>query len=366
MKLNEKARQHAESCRFCWMCHHICPVGSATGHERSTPRARALGLSLVARGAIEAREIAENLYECALCGACSEFCTTGWDPVMFTRDARLRAALDGILPPAVQTLVDRALTEGSAYGNELTDEALKAAIARHEDKTATLFFLGSDARYIAPGEAVKAIRLLEAAGEHFTVLLNEPESGAQLDFLIGRADETKRQMAKCAEALNAFDTVVFYEPADAAAVRRAWGEVGVEKSFSAQTFTSRLADLTGEGKLKAAKQSRAVAFQDPYALARDLDEINEARGVIAAAATLSELHLNRKETVWAGSPLMARYLPDVVKKIAARRIEDARRIGIKTLVTASVAENTALKSVAQEDVEILSLEDLLLNEEKKC
>ena len=47
------------------MCRHICPVGNATGQERNTARARALGLSLVVRGAMELKDVVYNLYECA-------------------------------------------------------------------------------------------------------------------------------------------------------------------------------------------------------------------------------------------------------------------------------------------------------------
>ena len=77
MNMSEKCKQHVDSCRFCWMCHHICPIGNATGHERSTARARALGISLVNRGAIEPEEIMDNIYECATCGACVRDCVTG-------------------------------------------------------------------------------------------------------------------------------------------------------------------------------------------------------------------------------------------------------------------------------------------------
>ena len=53
MELSAKAREHIESCRFCWMCHHVCPIGIATGLERNSVRARAMSLSLVARDAID-------------------------------------------------------------------------------------------------------------------------------------------------------------------------------------------------------------------------------------------------------------------------------------------------------------------------
>ena len=95
MMMSDKSKEHVEACRFCWMCHHICPIGNATGHERSTARARALGLSLVNREAIELSEVMDNVYECSFCGACVHDCTTGWDPVMFTKETRLLAAMEG-------------------------------------------------------------------------------------------------------------------------------------------------------------------------------------------------------------------------------------------------------------------------------
>ena len=53
MNLSEKSRQNIDSCRFCWMCRHICPIGNATGQERNTARARAMILSMVNRGSVE-------------------------------------------------------------------------------------------------------------------------------------------------------------------------------------------------------------------------------------------------------------------------------------------------------------------------
>ena len=116
MIMSEKCKQHVDSCRFCWMCHHICPIGNATGQERNTARARALGISLVNRGAMDLSEIVDNVYECATCGACVHDCTTGWDPVMFTKETRLQAALDGKLPGYIANLVENCLTTGNAYG----------------------------------------------------------------------------------------------------------------------------------------------------------------------------------------------------------------------------------------------------------
>lgn len=360
MIMSEKSKKHVDSCRFCWMCHHICPIGNATGQERNTARARALGISLVNREAIDLSEIVDNVYECATCGACVHVCVTGWDPVMFTKETRLQAALDGKLPPYIAVLVENCLTCGNAYGKTEICAELAAAAAAHSAKTDTLLYLGADAVYMVPEQAVKAIRVLEKAGVEFTVLTQEPASGAQLDFLIGAANETKEQMTACAAAFNEFKTVVVYDPADAKAVKQTYGEYGVETAAKVVTYTGFVAALVRDNKLELERSEKTVVFQDPYQLARDLGETEEAREIIMNCAVLGEMLLNRDETVWAGNILMAQYMPDVMKKVAARRIFNAKTIGVNTIVTASVSEYASLKAVA-EDVEILSLEDLILD-----
>ena len=359
MIMSEKCKQHVDSCRFCWMCHHICPVGNASGQERSTARARALGISLVNREAIDLSEIMDNIYECATCGGCVSVCVTGWDPVMFTKETRLQAALDGKLPDYIMTLVANCLESGNAYGKTEICEKLSEAIAKHSDKKDTLLFLGTDARYMACKQAVKAIEVLEKAGVDFSVLNDEKDSGAQLDFLIGAANETKEQMQKCADALSAFKTVVVYDPNDAKTIKQIYKEYGIECSANVVTYTSFVAALLKDGKLEPKNSGKAVVFQDPFQLSRDLGETEDAREIITEYAVLGEMLLNREETVWAGNILMSQYIPEIIKKVAERRIFNAKSIGADTIVTASVSEYVALNSVAQ-DVEILSIEDLIL------
>lgn len=361
MIMSEKSKQHVDACRFCWMCHHVCPIGNATGQERNTARARALGISLVNREAIDLSEIMDNIYECCTCGACVHTCVTGWDPVMFTKETRLQAALEGKLPDYVMTLVENCLNTGNAYGKTATCENLTAAIKAHSDKKDILLLLGVDAKFMACKQALKAIKVLEKSGVDFTVLENEPASGAQLDFLIGAANETKAQMEICAKALSEYKTVVVYDPNDAKAVKQLYKEYGIEVAANVVTYTSFVAALLRDGKIEANRSDKAVVFQDPYQLSRDLEETEEAREIIMSYAVLGEMLLNRDETVWAGNILMAQYMPEVIKKVSARRIFNAKSVGATTIVTASVSEYASLKAVA-EDVEILSLEDLILGE----
>jgi Fe-S oxidoreductase len=280
---------------------------------------------------------------------------------MFTKEVRLQAAMEDKLPEYINTLVDNCFDFGNAYGKTAVCEKLAVAISLHGAPTDTLFVLGADARYMACEQGRKAINVLEAAGVSFTVLADEPASGAQLDFLIGAAEETKEQMNAAAKVMNGYKTVVIYDPADAKVIKQGYGAYGIELECQARTYTSFLAELVKSGALKGENSGKTVVFQDPFQLSRDLEETEEAREVISAYANLDEMLLNRAATVWAGNILMAQYMPKVIKLVAERRIFNAKSVGKTAIVTASVSEYTALKSVEQNDVEILSIVDLILS-----
>lgn len=360
--MSEKSKQHVESCRFCWMCHHICPIGNATGLERNTARARALGLSLVNRGAIALSEVIDNIYECACCGACVKECVTGWDPVMFTKEARLDAAMEGVLPEYINKLVDNCLETGNAYGVTEVDATLAEAMAKHAEKTDVLLFLGVDSTYKVPTAAVNAIKVLEKAAVNFTVLSKEPASGQQLEYLISAANETKEQMVACAKVLNTFAKVVVFDPQDAKVFKREYKEWGVELTAEVVTFTAYTAELVKNGGLAVANTGKAVVYQDPFQLARDLGETAEAREVINAYAVCNEMLCYGKDTMWAGNILMKEWMPDVMLRVASDRINNAKGVKADTIVTASVSEYASLKAVEQNDVKIIALEELILGE----
>jgi Fe-S oxidoreductase len=339
------------------MCRHICPIGNTTGLERNTSRARALGLSLVNRGVYDISEVIDNVYECACCGACTKECVTGWDPVMFAKQARVDAALEGKLPEYINVLVDNCIETGNAYGKTEISEELKNAIKAHSANTDTLLFLGVDARYMASECAVNAIKALEKTGIEFTVLENELPSGQQLEYLISEVDETKQQMEACAKAINGFKTVIAYDPQDAKVFKREYKEWNIKLDATVKTYTQVLSENIKN--LNAKKTDKAVVFQDPFQLSRDLSETEEARNVVKAYCTLNEMLVYGKDTMWAGNILMAQWMPEVIKGVAENRIANAKGVNADTIVTASVSEYVSLKN-AQKDVEIISIEELIL------
>ena len=353
MQFTQKSKEHIDSCRFCWMCHHACPIGIATGLERNTARARALGLSLVMRDSVEySEDIINNVYECSLCGGCMTDCVTGWDPVMFTKEARLGAALDGKLPEYVMTMLVNLNEKGNIYGadkNENIPEINNGDI---------LLFLGEDTR--AKGCAKAAIELLENAGVEFSVLKDEPNSGYSMEFLISAAAETKAVMENCAKVLNNYKKVVCYDPADAKVMKREYKEWGIELKTEVVTFTSFIAELIKNGKLQPKKQNLAFTPQDTPILARDLEETAPVRDILSACGEIREMLLNREHTMLAGNLIMNEYMPEVMKMVAENRWINAKNVNADILVTSSPAEFMILNSVKPEGVDLITIEEAVL------
>ena len=350
MQFTTKSKEHIDACRFCWMCHHVCPIGIATGLERNSVRARAMSLSLVARDAIDySDDIVDNVYECSLCGGCMTDCVTGWDPVMFTKEARLGAALDGKTPEYIMDMVRNVLEKGNIYG-----ETDFSKIPEMKDSD-VLFFLGENTR--VKGCAKSALELLSKAGVKAAVLRDEPNSGYSLDFMIGAANETKTVMENCAKTLNGYKTVVCYDPADAKVMKREYKEWGIDLKATVVTFTEFVASLIKDGKLTPKKSENVYTVQDSPLLARDLEETQPVRDILSACGSLNEMLLNRQYTMLASNYIMAEYMPDVMKKTAQCRWINAKNVNAKILVTTSTAEYNELCATKPEDIQIMKLEE---------
>ena len=352
MQFTQKSKEHIDSCRFCWMCHHVCPIGNATGLERNTARARALGLSLVMRDAIVySDDIINNVYECSLCGGCMTDCVTGWDPVMFTKEARLGAALDGKLPEYVMTMLQNLAEKGNIYGadkNENIPEINGGDI---------LFFTGEATR--AKSCAKTAVELLQKVGVEFSLLKDEPNSGYSIDFLIGAAAETKAVMENCAKVLNNYKKVVCYDPADAKVMKREYKEWGIDLKAEVVTFTEFLAELIKSGKLNVKNSGKSFTPQDNPLLARDLEETAPIREILSACGNVKEMHLNKEYTMLAGHSVMSEYMPAVIEKVAENRWINAKNVDAETLVTASVADYLMLNKTKPEGIELKTIEEVV-------
>ena len=143
-------------------------------------------------------------------------------------------------------------------------------------------------------------------------------------------------------------------------MKREYKEWGIKLKAEVLTFTEFLSGLVKSGKLKLKKGKRKFTPQDSFLLARDLEETEPMREVLSACGSVSEMLLNRKDTMLAGNLIMNEYMPDVMERVAKDRWINAVNMDTKNLVTACPAEYVLLKKTKPENVKVLSLEEAVL------
>ncbi len=337
---SEKAKKNADACRFCWMCRHLCPVQLATGKESNTPRAKGLLVSMFNRGLQMDESAAEIMYECLLCGACTNDCATGFEPPIFIREARSQAMAEGIAPAYAAELLDTLLETGNIYGAV----QVKADLRGIPETGDILVWLGDTARYARPEIADALLSILKKAGVSFTVLKDEPASGCALGDLTGYVEDVRQQAKKAAAAIAASGAkkLVVLDSYDATFFLheyKAWG-IDLPETVTATAFVD---ELIKTGKLTPRQEPLTVTYHDGSRLARDLDEHQPARDILAAmGCELREMFQNRRLSRDCGSALMGRYLPELSLRIAAGRWEDVKRTGASVLVAACPQSSEAL------------------------
>ena len=330
---SDAAKKQIDACRFCWMCRHVCPVGLATGKEADTPRGRAVLCKYVLTGMDIQKEIAGDMFACCLCNACADWCETGFEPSVFIREARTEALASGCLPPKVEKVVLAALKSGSIYS-----ETSSALSVKCREKADVLLVLGETARIKQPAIAEAACSLLKKAGINYAVLRDEPPTGAMMFDLVGEIQEVRdvaeKFLSKAAE--TGAQTVVCVDPSDVKFFKQDCVRWGLNLPGDVYSITAYLSDLLEKKQLKITKKcDKTVTFHDPCRLARDLEETEPCRKLLAAAgAQLKEMYLNRNNTRCCGGEVLSSHSPEITRKIAQTRIDDAKRTEAELCITA--------------------------------
>ena len=334
---SEKSKKHADACRFCWMCRHLCPVQLVTGKETNTPRAKGLLVSMITRGMKLEADTAETMYECMLCGACTNDCVTGFEPPLFIREGRTEAVVAGV---------------ANMYG------ASESKVKTDAPETGDLLvWLGETARYSTPEVAEALLKILDKAGVKYAVLKNEPSSGSALGDLMGFVEDVRAQAKKAAEVIKASGAkkVVVLDSYDAALFRHEYKDWGIELP-EIVTATAFVDELIKAGKLAPKKEAMVVSYHDGSRLARDLDEHQPARDILTAmGCDIHEMWQNRRLAKCCGSAVVGRYLPELRAKVAAGRWNDITRTDAKIMVAACPQSTEALSATVPEGYEYKDL-----------
>lgn len=369
---SEKAKKNADACRFCYMCRHLCPIELVTGKENNTPRAKGLQVSMMERGMKMDKGSAVTMYECMLCGACTADCVTGFDPLVFIREARTQTMLEDLTPDFARKVIDKLLATGNPYG-AVEPKVCYEGIAQEGE---TLVWLGNAARYAVPDVGEAVFSLLKKAGVAFAALKDEPASGCELGDMIGHVEDVRTQSKAAAAAIakTGAKTVVVLDSHDAAFFRHECKEWGIELP-KIVTATAYVEELIKTGKLTPKALGKVVSYHDAARLARDLGEVEPARNIIAAmGAELHEMYLNEKDNKNSaanracgsavrarecGSSVMGQMKPALSVQLCEKRYSDLLRTDSRILIAADPQATEALRLSVPEGVEYHDLFVLL-------
>lgn len=354
--IDQNALHHAEKCRFCWMCRHLCPVEHQTGREVNTPRAKGLLLSMVSKGTQSFdKDVAQAMYECLLCDACTNDCATGYQPPLFIRQARTEAVVSELAPKAVMDLIANIDQTGNLYGED------KPSFG--QEGTDVLVYIGEIAALRAPDMAKNFLALLKKAGVSAKVLASEPASGFLLGDLMGYTEEVRQQAMACAKALNeARLPVVVLDSYDAEIMTQKYPEWGCEIAAGVTTATAYASELLRQGKIENKKTgSEKAACHDDDRLARTFHEFEPIRALARAAGfDLGEMFNHERLARSCGTALALAYMPELTVKIAAERWKDLKRVGCTAMVTANPQAWLCLSKCVPEGSRLVDLYGALL------
>ena len=126
------------------------------------------------------------------------------------------------------------------------------------------------------------------------------------------------------------------------------------------TATAYIAALLATGALKVKAAGLSGALQEPVKLTRGLDEIAPAKSIMAdAGIELRELFLNGKMSRCVGTVVLDEYDPVAVKNMVRVRCEDAQRLDIDTIFTASPDDYYIMSKYALDGIKILDIYQVL-------
>jgi Fe-S oxidoreductase len=356
---SEKAKDIMDACRFCWMCRHTCPVAAVTGNEANTPRARGLVLSMDSRGIPYTQEAIDVVYQCILCSACTNNCVTGYDPPVFTREARSVAIARDFLPPWLDKIVEKALDGELAFVNEPENDAYRKIKKQISSEGKYVLYRGG---YTA--STVNLLQVLLNAKIDVSIVEDELPTGSHLGDLIGYVEDVRIVAEQWVEQMSKTNasTVIVLNPTDAAFIKQQLGEWGVPMPFKVVSATAFVTQLLEEGKLKVRQNSKEVTFHDSSRQTRILDDVATPRTIIKhSGATLTETFLHGKLVTSAGSVIIQMLYPSIQDKLVKARWEELMRTGVPTVVTASPENRAMLGTNVPEGYEIVDIFSLLLD-----
>jgi heterodisulfide reductase subunit D len=350
------------ACTGCMACTENCPAVLAAMDGRVSPTyrlketrrilnsrvggllGRIFGTGIMSEDA--RRRFSETVFRCTLCGRCKEICPVG----IRLKDLwiRLRADLvdGGVYPDKIDRIRKNLVQTHNVFGEEnedrlewVEDLADPPSDLFVRDQADAVYFTGCTAAFFPVAQKIPAAvsEVLTAAGIRFT-LLGDAEWCCGFPLLGAGIPDTVNEFAEHnieAVLATGAKTVIFACPSCYDMWNRyyPYREAGISPVHE----TKFIRDLLLAGKLPLKTMNHTVTYHDPCDLGRGAGEYDAPREILRAlpGVRFVEMERVREESACCGGGGNLEMIDaPLAAEIARSRIEEARRTGADTIVTA--------------------------------
>jgi len=322
-------------CLKCGECQEVCPVYRDVGNESFVARGKVRLMRAVLHEEIELTPGVQERINCCLnCNACLSRCPAGidTDELVFTARCEMRAA--GIpVPENLDAVKTNILEHGNPFGLPAEERESWTSSDVIEKKCEVGYFAGCAVSYSQNRMAKAALRLLDGAGIEYTTLGNVEKCCGDPLLRMGLKEEADKLVEE--NKKNFMDRgvkTIFTSCAGCAkSLKHSLGD-----DFEVYHVTEYLNKLAADGLLEFEKPfAKKVAYMDGCDLGRHAGVYDAPRELLSLLPDIElvEMKSNRDLAVCCGGPFVAAY-PDLAKKFAANRIQDALDVGADTIVVA--------------------------------
>ena len=365
----KEIKETIDSCKYCFMCRHACPVFLATKLDKNTPKGHALLLAEIEVGKLEWTEnVVECFYQCSQCGVCKEDCEYDWPEDELVRSGREEIIRQGKVPSRIENLKESLLTKGTVPKNG-KQRFVTPENALTREKPDILYLAGWQTRENHPKIIEAAASLFNSLQVNWCMLENEDSSAMAL-YDLGFSEEARQ---KADDLLNA---IIKIKPGLVVTgcahtyhgLKQKYAEMEATKTeIPVQHITEFIEEHLASGnlKLKESVSERKIAFHDPCHLGRKTGVFSPPRVIIEKVTGRKPIELfhseARAECCGAGSSMFLTD-PDLSWKVAARRLQGAIEDGAETLVTACQGCKTAFSNAVESanmDIAIIDITELV-------
>jgi len=351
-------------CGFCREMVHppmgtygVCPLFERFGFESFTGR----GKISIARGLLEKKvnlspRLAERIYSCLLCRNCSKHCPNEVDVVKVVRAIREELVKTGYGPPENIRKIESSIEkERNVFGERKEKKADMASSLGLPKNGDILYFAGCYATFRYPETAQATIDILRKADMNVSYLgedewccgiveLQDGKRSLAREFMEHNLNKMKESGAKqivtsCAGCFHA--------------LKSGYKEVLGERSldFEVLHISQVIDDLIKKGTIKLSKPIDAsITYHDPCKLGRYEGVFDEPRNSLKSIPAINLVEMKRnRQNAWCcgGGTIVYANDFDLSIDIANERVEEAKKAGAKSIVTACPLCMTVLRQSAK-------------------